>query len=118
MDLSQSQLRDVTFADCKLDDTNLRLAKLISVRFGDSVLVTADFGAAQLEQVAFADCDLRAADLSNARCAQVDLRTARLDGLKGIGSLRGATIGVDQLVGLAPGLAHALGLTVADDDRP
>ena len=42
-------------------------------------------------------------------CTKVDLRGARLDGVRGVGSLRGATIGVDQLFGLAPGLATAVG---------
>ena len=65
----------------------------------------------------FPGCDLAGADVSNAKCSNVDLRGARLDGLQGVGSLRGATIGVDQLFGLAPGLAAAVGLRVlADDD--
>ena len=51
--------------------------------------------------------------------ATVDLRRARLDGLRGVGSLAGATIGVDQLFGLAPALAQAVGLRVdAGEDRP
>ena len=49
----------------------------------------ADFGGARLEDVQFPGCDLAGADFSNARCADVDLRGARLDGLQGVGSLRG-----------------------------
>ena len=41
-----------------------------------------------------------------------------LDGLRGAGSLRGATIGIEQLYGLAPGLAAAVGLRVLADDDP
>ena len=37
--------------------------------------------------------DLTVRRLSNARCSKVDLRGARLDGLQGVGSLRGAIIG-------------------------
>jgi hypothetical protein len=40
------------------------------------------------------------------------LRAARLTGLKGVGSLAGAIIAVDQLFGLAPDLAKALGIIV------
>ncbi len=47
---------------------------------------------------------------------EVDLRGARLDGLRGAGSLSGATIGVDQLFGLAPALAQAIGLRIAEPD--
>jgi hypothetical protein len=36
--------------------------------------------------------------------------------MKGIASLRGATIGVDQLFALAPALAFALGLEVRGDE--
>jgi hypothetical protein len=59
----------------------------------------------------------RGADVSNVKCKGTDLRRARLDGLKGVGSLRGATIGVDQLFGLAPGLAAAVGVRVLADDE-
>jgi hypothetical protein len=53
------------------------------------------------------------------QCKHVDLRDARLDGIQGIESLAGSTIGVDQLVGLAPGLARAVGLTIAvEEDQP
>ena len=46
----------------------------------------------------------------------MDLRGARLVGVKGVGSLRGAIIGVDQLFGLAPGMANALGVEIRSDD--
>jgi uncharacterized protein YjbI with pentapeptide repeats len=63
-------------------------------------------------------CDLTGIDFSNARCTNVDLRGARLDGLRGVGSLGGATIGVDQLLGLAPGLANAVGVRIlAEEDE-
>lgn len=97
IELPQANLRDVTFVDCKLDDANFRLAKLQRVRFDASVLA--------------------GADMSNAKCAAVDLRGARLDGLRGVASLAGATIGPDQLVGLAPALAQALGLRVLADGQ-
>jgi len=85
IELPQANLRHVTFAACKLDDANFRLAKFERVRFDGSVLVGAE------------------------------LIGARLDGLRGMASLAGATIGVDQLFGLAPALAQALGLHVSSD---
>jgi uncharacterized protein YjbI with pentapeptide repeats len=118
IDLSQARLRHVTFEDCKLDDANLRLATLADVRFDGCVLVAGELAAATMERVSFPGCDLAAADLSQARCTDVDLRAARLDGLKGVAALRGARIGVEQLFGLAPALAAAVGLTVVADDAP
>ena len=94
------------------------MAKLTRVRFADSVLAGAELVAAALEEVSFAGSDLAGADVSNARCAQVDLRNARLDDLLGLVSLKGSTIGFDQLVGLAPALALALGFAVRADDEP
>jgi uncharacterized protein YjbI with pentapeptide repeats len=116
IELPQANLREVTFADCKLDDANFRLAKLQRVRFDASVLGGAEFVGAQLEDLAFDASDLAGADFSKARCSAVDLRGARLDGLRGIASLAGTTIGVDQLIGLAPGLAEALGVHVIADE--
>jgi uncharacterized protein YjbI with pentapeptide repeats len=114
--LGQATLRNVTFVDCKLDEANFRLGKLRGVRFASCVLVGSEFIGAQLETVAFPGCDLAGTDLSKARCADVDLRDARLDGLEGVGSLKGATIGTDQLIGFAPALAHALGIAVRDPE--
>jgi uncharacterized protein YjbI with pentapeptide repeats len=115
IELGQATLRDVTFADCKLDDANLRLAKLQRVRFASCVLAGAELIGAQLDKVAFPASDLAGADMSNVRCVEVDLRGARLDGVRGVASLAGATIGTDQLIGFAPALAQALGIAVRDD---
>jgi uncharacterized protein YjbI with pentapeptide repeats len=117
VELPQVRFDDVRFEDCRLDDANLRMAHLHRVELATSVLQGAELIAAQLEEVTFRDCDLSAADFSGARCAQVDLRGARLDGLRGVASLGGATVGFDQLVGLAPDLARALGMTVRPDDE-
>jgi uncharacterized protein YjbI with pentapeptide repeats len=115
LELAQSTLRDVTFSDCRVDDANFRMAKLLRTRFESCSLTSSDFGAAGLEHIAFPGCDLSSADLSQVRCQDVDLRDARLDGLKGVGSLLGATIDVDQVFGLAPALAVALGLIVRNE---
>jgi len=109
-------LRDVTFTDCKLDDANLRMARLLQVRFDATVLAGALFGAGELDGVTFPGCDLSGADFSHVRAHAVDLRDARLAGLRGLEALRGAMIGTDQLVELAPALAYALGLVVRGDD--
>lgn len=114
VDLSQTNLRDVAFTGCRLDEANLRMARLQRVRFDDSQLAGAEFSGGALDEVSFAGSDLTRADFSSARCATVDLRTARLDEIRGIAALKGATIGFDQLVGLAPALAVALGLTIGE----
>ncbi|MDQ1479467.1 MAG: hypothetical protein QOI44_328 [Actinomycetota bacterium] len=116
IELGQATFRAVVFEDCRLDDANLRLTQLAGVRFESSVLARTDFGGARLEDVSFRDCDLTGADYSNARCSKVDLRGSRLVDVKGVGSLKGAIIGADQLPGLAPGMAHALGMEIRTDE--
>ena len=77
----------------------------------------ADFGGARLDEVAVPGVRPRRRRLlERAYAPNVDLRGARLDGLQGVGSLRGATIGIDQLFGLAPGLAAAVGLRILSEE--
>jgi uncharacterized protein YjbI with pentapeptide repeats len=64
----------------------------------------------------FDSCDLSGVDLSFADLDRADLRTSRLDSVRGVGSLRGATIGAAQLVTLAPALAAELGIRVEAED--
>jgi uncharacterized protein YjbI with pentapeptide repeats len=117
IELGGATWRTVTVTGSRFDDANFRRTQLNQVRFDTTACPRADFGAAQLDDVQFPGSDLAGADFSNARCTEVDLRGARLDGLQGIGALRGATIGVDQLFGLAPGLAATVGVRVlAEDD--
>ena len=92
------------------------MARVEDTRFEDCTLVSTDFTAAQLERVQFAGSDCAGTDFTQVRATEVDLRGARLTGLRGVESLRGAIIGRDQLVPLAAELAVAVGLTVRDED--
>ena len=89
-----------------------------AAHFDSCDLARADWTAARLEDVAFTSCDLSDANFERVACTQVDLRGARLDGVSGAGSLRGAVIAPDQLIGLAAGLADAVGITLVDRDDP
>jgi uncharacterized protein YjbI with pentapeptide repeats len=114
-DLAQAVVRWTTFVDCRFDEASLRLAKLEHVRFERCALAQADFTAAQLTHTAFPESDCSGADFTQACCDDVDLRDARLERLRGIASLRGAMISRDQIVPIAPDLAVAMGLLIADD---
>jgi uncharacterized protein YjbI with pentapeptide repeats len=115
-ELGGATWRMVTAGDCRFDDANFRTAHLEQSTVEGSNCARADFGAAHLDRVRLVDCDLTGADFSNARCTELDLRGARLEGLQGIGSLRGAIIGPEQLYGLAPGLSTAVGISVREPD--
>ena len=117
-DLSRTVIRSVLFAGSRLDDVNVRHARLEAVEFDDCNLVGSDFMGATLTDVGFGGSDLSGAEFSQSAVERVDLRGARVDGLRGVRALSGATVSPDQLVTLAPTLATAVGLVVqTEDDR-
>lgn len=113
--LAETELKDVTIEDAKLDLANFRFSKLSRVRCVRCQLVDADFGAAQLVDVDFTNCDLTSADFSGVTMKRVDLRSSVVQQIKGIGGLKGATINYDQMITLVPELAAGLGIEIKND---
>jgi uncharacterized protein YjbI with pentapeptide repeats len=108
-------LRRVVLRRCKLDSVNLRSAVLREVVFEDCVLRDVDLAEARLEKVRFPGTRIERARLGRATLDQVDLRGAvTIDLADGYEALRGAVIDGGQLVDLAPALAQALGIVVAE----
>jgi uncharacterized protein YjbI with pentapeptide repeats len=107
-----ARLSRAVFQGCKLDSVNLREAELTDVRFDNGLLRETDLSRATLARVSFPGSRLAGVDLSRAALEKVDLRGAELEISGGAECLRGATISTSQLMGLAPGLAEALGITV------
>ncbi len=114
IDLAQATLRHVRLTGCRLDAANLRMIDAEHVAFDDCELVEVDFTEARLRSVTFRGSRLRRVDCSKARCEHVDLRGANIDEIIGVTGLRGATIGVDQLLPLAPAVFADLGITIDD----
>ncbi len=115
--LAGARLRDVRFEECSLDDANLRMIDAERVTLSGCALVAADLHGAQIASAQFARCDLRGADFTKARLRDVDLRSSEVTGLRGAGTLRGATIDSAQVIALAHSLAAAVGVRVVDDDE-
>ncbi|HEY9476625.1 MAG TPA: pentapeptide repeat-containing protein [Mycobacteriales bacterium] len=67
-----------------------------------------------LSGVLFVDCDLNGAEFTATAANGTDLRSSRLAGARGLHSLRGAMIDVDQLITIAGQLAAEAGLRVCD----
>lgn len=65
-----------------------------------------------LSGVVFRDCDFDGAEFSATAARDADLRTSRLAGARGLHSMRGAIIDVDQLIAVAGQLAAEAGLRV------
>lgn len=114
VELAESVLTDVTFAECRLDLAGLRLSRLERVVFRDCRLSECELYEARLEDVLFERCELRGASLDGVRIERVELRGCDLSGVGGIASLRGARIGWDDVVQNAPVFAVGLGLELVE----
>jgi len=100
--ISGGRFWDVVLRDCnaqmmKLSHTGRPHMLLEACDLRGALLMDTDFGDAR-----FSRCRLEAAELFNAGFLSVDLRGNDLTGLRGMDSLRGATIDALQLLELGP----------------
>ncbi len=98
----------------KIDLLDLSLGRLSDLAFEGCVIRVLDLTGARLRTAIFERCEVHELVLDDARLADVDLTGADLRLVRGIGQLRGTTIGRPQLLDLAPQLAAHVGLTVRD----
>jgi uncharacterized protein YjbI with pentapeptide repeats len=99
----------------KLDFVDLGRSRLLDVVFEGCVIGELDLTGAQLRSVRFVACTVDELNVEGARLSEVDLTGATLRTLGGLGSLRGAIVGPEQLLDLAPLLAAHVGLEVRTD---
>lgn len=107
-------LRDVAFADCRMDLTTLRFTSLKDVAFADCNLTRADFTNADMRGAQFTGCDLSGAQFANAECAGTRFIRCDLSGVGSVTSLAGATVSATDLVALSYALAGALDITIEE----
>ena len=106
IELPQSKLRDVTVPrlPARRREPPAGAAARGAVRRFGAARGAEFIGGAARRRCAFAGCDLAGADFSNARCARPSTCAAPAStGCAASGRCAGATIGVEQLFGLAPG---------------
>lgn len=108
---------DARFEECQMDQAWLRAAALDRCELVDCDLRGADLYDARVTRSAFRRCNLTAAEVSGSHFEAVSLHGSTVDRLKGADSLRGTTIGSDQLVPLALPILASLRIRV-DDDPP
>jgi uncharacterized protein YjbI with pentapeptide repeats len=112
--ISGGRLSELVLRECQL-----RLARLSHLGRPQGILESCDLGGSllmesDLSELCFASCDLGDAELFNVALGGCDLRGNELDGLRGVGCLRGARIDALQLLGLGPALAAHIGLVVEE----
>jgi uncharacterized protein YjbI with pentapeptide repeats len=114
---AELQAEDVRFEGCKMDQAWLRAAVLDRCELVDCDLRGGDLYGARVTRSALRRCDLTEVDVTGSELEAVSLHGSTVDRLKGAASLRGLTIGSDQLVPLALPILAAQGIVV-DDDPP
>ncbi|MGH3003117.1 MAG: pentapeptide repeat-containing protein [Gaiellaceae bacterium] len=113
-DFAEATMRDVVFADCRLDLAALRFARLERVVFRDCRMGECDLQGAALKDVLFERCELREATLSAAKIERLELRGCDLAGLRGADLLRSARMPWSDVLENAPLFATALGIEIVD----
>lgn len=109
-------MQDCGFEDCPSERWSLRFSTLQRVAFTDCAFVAGDFYGVTFDKVTFERCDLSGAHFDNATVKELTLRSCTLLGVTGAMSLRGASVDLDDLAGLAPSLAREAGLRFNTDD--
>ena len=79
--VTEGELSDVLFEECKADFLQLVSSRIRNVRFENCVLTEAEFQESTIERAVFIGCDLRNANLANAKLSEVDLRGSKIEGL-------------------------------------
>ena len=113
-DFAEAVLKDVVFAEARLDLASFRFAKLERVVFRECRLEEADFLGASLRSVRFERCNLTAASFVEATCERSELRECELVELEGVEGLRGARMPWNEVIQIAGQLAVATGIAVID----
>jgi uncharacterized protein YjbI with pentapeptide repeats len=110
---SEGSLGNVLFEDCRLDYASFRQVDVVGpVAFVNCTLTEASVVGGRWRSVAMDSCRLGGIEFDGCDLRGADLRGNPLDGVRGVGSLRGVTIAAEQVEQLAAALVVDLGITV------
>jgi uncharacterized protein YjbI with pentapeptide repeats len=110
-------LRDVSLHGCRIDLASFGGTRLQRVSFEQCDLSQTDFLEAELDGVRFTGCEMIATDLRAAKLHRCELRSNRLEELRGVDRLRGAAMPWVDIVGGAGLWAQALGISVLEGEE-
>ncbi len=113
VNLAKGTLKNVVFEDCRLDYATLTETRTTGpVGLANCNLTNAALTRCEFTKAVLAGCRLTELELDTCDLHGADLRGNELSGILGLFSLRGATIGDDQLPSLAMIAARELELDV------
>lgn len=110
-------LRDVSLHGCRIDLASFGGTRLQRVSFEECDLSQTDFLEAELDGVRFTGCDMTATDLRGATLHRCELRSNRLEELRGVERLRGAAMPWVDIVSGAGLWAQALGISALGEEQ-
>ena len=119
LDASGSRWNNVILRGVRIGYLNLREASVADVELVGCRIGTLDLVGATAARVALSDCQVEDLDLRNRKGEHLDLRgldVVRLNRLDGADGLAGAIVTDEQARRLAPALARALRITIAEED--
>jgi uncharacterized protein YjbI with pentapeptide repeats len=102
----------VRFTNCRISYLNLRGSQLTDVEFRDCKIDEVDLDRAKVSRVAFPGSSVGVFQCEGATLGNVDIRGLEPHKISGVHSLRGATIDDTQLMLFAELFASELGITV------
>lgn len=113
--LTESTMSNVLFENCRLDYATFRGVRTTGpVAFINCTLTEASLSGCRWSEVVLDRCRLTGVELDGSDLRGTDLRGNPLDSIRGLSSLRGTTITVDQLSDLTRALVSDLELHVSD----
>ena len=113
--ITEAICQDLEFRDCRMDYSVFNGVKFKNVRFVGCDMREAEFHDTQFEAVEWIDCPLMSASFHQSRFVHSQFRRCPMDGIRGLANLRGAAMGVPDMVALAEALAGELGIRVIAD---
>lgn len=112
LQLDVRQASDVWVEGCRLDYASLRFEQVKGrVAFRGCTFRDATIHG-DLTGVVFQECDFAGTEFAVSAAKGCDVRSSRLDGARGLLTLRGTTITADQALAVADRLAAEAGLTI------
>jgi uncharacterized protein YjbI with pentapeptide repeats len=110
--LSIAEANDIYIADCRLDYATLDITRVKGLLVFERCSLREATLAGDLSDVVFADCEFPGAEFAAQRAERAEFTGSRLDGARGLSTLRGARITRDQAVSVADMLATEAGLVI------
>lgn len=114
LDLGTADIDEVELRGIRIDYLTLGGARIEDLLVADCVIGSLDLPQATAKRVRFDDTRADEVDARGLRAEDVDLRGLEMLSLTDAAALRGTTLSAVQVERLAPALAAALGIQVAD----